>query len=153
MKIRELLDRKGRKIITVQPYENVAFATHRLRMEHVGALIVSSIGTIMLGIVTERDIVACVAERGSEAVHVRVANIMSRRVVTCTEEDTVARTARLMTEEHCRHIPVLRAGKLAGIVSIGDIVKQRLEEVELEVGVLRDLARAAKMPGDAPGLT
>lgn len=147
MKIKGILDTKGRDVMSVRPYENVGALAHRLRAAHVGALVVTNGGNTLLGIVSERDIVACIAERGAEATHMRVSDIMSKNVLTCTEDDNISRIARLMTDARCRHIPVVEGEALVGMVSIGDIVKHRIEEMELEAGVLRDLALAAQVPG------
>lgn len=142
MKVRDILDKKGREVMTVRPTETVATLSHRLRMAGVGALIVSSDGTDVLGVVSERDVVSCIAERGAEAVHVQVASIMTARVRRCGEDDKISTIARQMTEHRFRHIPVVKGDRLVGVVSIGDIVKHRIEEMELEAGVLRDLAIA-----------
>lgn len=144
MKVREILDKKGRDVMTVRPTETVMVLSHRLRMAHVGALIVSEDGRKLLGIVSERDIVGCIVEHGEEALKAEVSKIMSTNVTTCSEDDNISSIARKMTDLRFRHIPVLRDGALAGVVSIGDIVKYRIEEVELEAGVLRDLAIAGR---------
>ena len=142
MRIREILDDKGRDVMTVRPTETVATLSHRLRMARVGALVVSEDGTRMLGIVSERDIVACIAEKGAQALEASVAEIMTARVLTCRENDNISAIARRMTDHRVRHIPVVEDGRLVGVVSVGDIVKNRIAEMELETGVLRDLAIA-----------
>jgi CBS domain-containing protein len=96
----------------------------------------------MLGIVSERDIVACIAEKGAQALEATVAEIMTARVLTCREDDTISTIARRMTDNRVRHIPVVEGARLVGVVSVGDIVKNRIAEMELETGVLRDLAMA-----------
>lgn len=142
MRIREILDDKGRDVMTVRPTESVATLSHRLRMARVGALVVSDDGSHMLGIVSERDIVACIAEKGTQALEAKVADIMTARVLTCREDDSISTIARRMTDNRVRHIPVVEGGRLVGVVSVGDIVKNRIAEMELETGVLRDLAMA-----------
>jgi len=142
MKVKDILDRKGREIVTVRPSETVGTLSHRLRLARVGALIVSEDGEKIAGIVSERDVVACIAERGAEGLNATVSEIMSARVVTCTEDDKISTIARNMTENRFRHVPVVEHGKLIGVVSIGDIVKHRIEEMELEARVLRDIAIA-----------
>lgn len=142
MRIREILDKKGRDVMTVRPTETVAALSHRLRMARVGALIVSNDGRDVAGIVSERDVVGAIAEHGAEALHVQVAGIMTTRVRTCVEQDKISTIARQMTEHRVRHIPVVDGNRLVGVVSIGDIVKHRIEEMELEAGVLRDMAIA-----------
>ena len=142
MRIREILDDKGRDVMTVRPTETVATLSHRLRMARVGALVVSDDGKRMLGIVSERDIVACIAEKGAQALEAKVADIMTARVLTCREDDSISTIARRMTANRVRHIPVVEGSRLVGVVSVGDIVKNRIAEMELETGVLRDLAMA-----------
>ncbi len=94
------------------------------------------------GIISERDVVHGLADHGPRAMEMKVAELMTQRVLTCTPEDTVARVARLITESRVRHVPVLENRRLVGVVSIGDVVKNRLEEMSLEASVLRDMAAA-----------
>lgn len=140
MKVRDILAHKGSAVVTVRPDTTVATAVHRLMLERIGALIVSDDGSRVLGIVSERDIVRVVAERGAEALapDLTVEEIMTRHVLTCGLEDTVKDLMTTMTQRRIRHLPVVESGKLVGIVSIGDVVKNRLEEVELEANVLRE---------------
>ena len=142
MKVKDILERKGRSVHYVHASDTVAVLCHRLRMDRVGALIVSDNGRELQGIVSERDVVACIAAHGGEGASVRVSEIMSARVVTCDEDDKISKVARQMSEHRFRHMPVMKNGVLTGIVSIGDIVKDRIEEVELEADVLRDMAMA-----------
>ena len=139
MKIREILDAKGRDVVTVRPEDTVAGALQRLARERIGALVVSADGRHVAGILAERDVVRALAKEGTAVVASdrRVAGLMARDVITCTPEDTVVQVMAEMTRRRVRHLPVIDGGKLAGIVSIGDIVKNRLEEVELEADVLR----------------
>ncbi len=140
MKVRDILAHKGSAVVTVRPDTSVATAVHRLMLERIGALIVSDDGSRVLGIVSERDIVRVVAERGAEALapDLTLEEIMTRHVLTCGLEDTVKDLMTTMTQRRIRHLPVVESGKLVGIVSIGDVVKNRLEEVELEANVLRE---------------
>lgn len=140
MKVRDILRKKGGAVETVRPGETVSVLCKRLRNARIGALIVSQDGTHMEGIVSERDVVACIAEHGARATSMTLADIMTTRVTTCSEDDNLSQIARKMTEQRFRHIPVMKGGRLTGVVSIGDIVQNRLEEVELEAGVLRDIA-------------
>ena len=144
MKIKDILAKKGRSVKWVRPAESLDTLCHRLRIENLGALIVSENGVQILGIVSERDVVACIAARGAEAVHAKVSDIMTARVVTCSEDEPIGRIARNMSDHRFRHIPVVENGAITAVVSIGDIVKNRLDEVELEAGVLRDIALAAR---------
>jgi CBS domain-containing protein len=145
MEVREILDAKGRGVVTVRPEASVSTVVHRLVLERIGALVVSEDGRHIAGVVTESDIVRALAADGAAAVASgrRVAELMTRNVATCTPEDTVKRVMAEMTRRRVRHLPVVEGGGLAGIVSIGDVVKSRLGEVELEADVLRDAYIAA----------
>jgi CBS domain-containing protein len=145
MRVREILDAKGRGVVTVRPEASVSTVVHRLVLERIGALVVSEDGRHIAGVITESDIVRALAADGAAAVASgrRVAELMTRNVATCTPEDTVKRVMAEMTRRRVRHLPVVEGGGLAGIVSIGDVVKSRLEEVELEADVLRDAYIAA----------
>lgn len=140
MKVSDILKAKGTDVMTVRPTETLETLAHRLRMARVGAMVVSHNGSQIDGIVSERDIVHCMAERGAAALSAPVEAVMTRRVITCAPESTIASVMKTMTTNRCRHLPVVEHGGLAGIVSLGDVVKARLDEVELEAGVLRDLA-------------
>lgn len=142
MKVSDVLKDKGVRVVTVRPYETVRVLVQRLQSERVGALVVSEDGRKMAGIVSERDVVNCMAEHGREASDMHVEDIMSKSVITCAPSDNLTAIARKMTENRIRHLPVIEDGKLAGLVSIGDVVKLRLAEMELEANVLRDLAVA-----------
>ncbi|MEM9062810.1 MAG: CBS domain-containing protein [Pseudomonadota bacterium] len=140
MKVKDILKKKGGRVETVRPGESVSVLCKRLRTGHIGALVVSQDSEHMEGIVSERDVVACIAEHGTRAMTMTVSEIMTTRVTTCREDDNLSAIARKMTEQRFRHVPVMKDGRLTGVVSIGDIVQNRLEEVELEAGVLRDIA-------------
>jgi CBS domain-containing protein len=145
VKVREILDAKGRRVVTIRPDATIATAVHRLALERIGALVASEDGRRVAGILSERDIVAALAGEGADLLSAgrRVADLMTRNVVTCAPDDTVKHVMREMTRRRFRHMPVVEGGQLAGIVSIGDVVKSRLEEVELEATVLRDAYIAA----------
>jgi CBS domain-containing protein len=142
MKVSDIVKTKGDRVMTVRPNESVGALVHRLRMARVGAFVVSEDGNRVLGIVSERDVVGCLAEHGRDAPDVKVEEIMSRGVITCRPTDSLTVIARQMTENRIRHLPVIDNGVLAGMVSIGDVVKHRLAEMELEAHVLRDIAVA-----------
>ncbi len=143
MKVREALRAKGAAVMTVRPDETVERLAHRLRLERVGAMIVSDDGVAMIGIVSERDVVQAVAERGAAGLTAPVSAVMTRGVHTCRPEDSLALVARRMTDGRFRHMPVVEGGRVIGMISIGDVVKHRLAEVELEAEVLRDMALSA----------
>ena len=137
MKIAEILRAKGRAVASIHPEQTVASAVHEMKQRGVGALVVSRDRAHLVGIVSERDVVRALADdRG--VLDRRVGEIMSTNVVTCTPEHTVTDAMALMTHRRHRHLPVLEGDGLVGIVSIGDLVKARLDELELESRVLRD---------------
>jgi len=143
MNVHSILEHKGRAVATIRPEAGIEEAVALLRFKGVGALVVSRDQTIVEGILSERDIVRALAEWGSDVGGMRVATLMSRDVVCCTEADSIADIMRLMTERRIRHLPVVERGALAGIVSIGDVVKSRIEEVELESKVMREFIASA----------
>lgn len=143
MKVSDVLKQKGTRVMTVRPAETVGVLAQRLQTERVGALVVSDDGRRLSGIVSERDIVACVVKHGRSAPDIRVDEIMSKHVLTCAPADSLTEIARKMTDHRIRHLPVIEGGMLAGLVSIGDVVKLRLAEMELEANVLRDIAVAS----------
>lgn len=140
MQVRDILAAKDRRVITIRPDATIATAVHRLALERVGALIASEDDLTIAGILSERDIVRGLAETGADimATGRRVAELMTRHVATCAPDDKVKAVMAEMTRRRVRHVPVVEGGRLAGLVSIGDVVKSRLEEMELETGVLRD---------------
>jgi CBS domain-containing protein len=142
MKVAEILKQKGQEVVSVQPNELISTLSHRLRLARIGAMVVLGEDGMLAGIVSERDIVHGVAEHGAHCLELTVAALMTKRVITCTPEDSVTRIAQMMTENRIRHLPVVQGGKLVGVVSVGDVVKNRLEEMSLEASVLRDIAIA-----------
>jgi CBS domain-containing protein len=140
MHVSDILKSKGNKVVTVRPDVNIRNAAQRLRIEHVGALIVSEDGQSVSGILSERDIAHGLAEYGSAVTEHSVADLMTRGVIHCTPGDSLAHVAKVMTQRRIRHLPVMEGHALIGIVSIGDVVNHRLNELELEANVLRDYA-------------
>ena len=143
MTIESILRRKGTEVTTIAPEASVKTATDWLRAKNVGALVVTS-GNAVLGLISEREIVRAFSRYGETAASMPVKETMQYGVTTVSPDESVNRVMKLMTHHHVRHMPVLRGGKLAGIVSIGDVVKYRLEELELETNVLRDVYNAAR---------
>ncbi len=141
MSIQSILDHKGSKVVTIAPDTRVGAAAHRLRLEHIGAIIITS-GDHIEGILSERDIVYGLTEHGAAVVDLPVSALMSRNVHTCRPTAEIRDVMRLMTMHRIRHVPVVENGALRGIVSIGDVVKSRLEDMELETNILRDYAVA-----------
>ncbi len=142
MKVAEILKQKGQDVISVQSTESIETLSHRLRLARIGAMVVLGEGGALDGIISERDIIHGIAEHGAHCLELTVADLMTTRVLTCTPGDSVTRIARTMTENRIRHLPVVEGGNLVGVVSVGDVVKNRLEEMSLEASVLRDLAIA-----------
>lgn len=142
MQVSDILSAKGNRVVTVRPSETIETFAHRLRMAQVGAMVVSEDGKKITGIISERDVTYAVATHGANLVDLRVSDLMTMSVVTCSPHDTIANVATIMTRRRIRHIPVEENGTVVGIVSIGDIVKHRIDEMELEANVLRDYAIA-----------
>ena len=138
MKVQAMLAQKGDKIITVRPDATIETAIRLLKMEGIGALVVSDDGRHVQGILSERDVVRGLVTHGSELLQMHVADLMTRAVKTCTPADDVKSVMSEMTRSRIRHLPVVEDDKLVGIISIGDVVKNRLDELETETTVLRD---------------
>ncbi|MDG3010691.1 CBS domain-containing protein [Rhodococcus sp. D2-41] len=131
MQISEVLRNKGSAVATVDPDISVSELVGDLARHNVGAVVVVD-NDAVIGIISERDVVRQLHERGPELLCARVGDIMSKTVFICAPEDTIDSLALTMTERRIRHLPVLDAGKLVGIVSIGDIVKSRITELQIE---------------------
>ncbi len=138
MSVGDILKAKGSDVLTIDGDATVADAVARLRDAEIGALVVSSDGQRVDGMLSERDVVAGLADHGAEILDRKVADIMTSRVATCSPEDGVEKVMLEMTQMRARHFPVVEEGRLVGVVSIGDVVKNRLDEVQLEKNVLRD---------------
>ena len=142
MSIQSILDHKGSKVVTIAPDTRVGAAALRLRLEHIGAIVITGEDRHIEGILSERDIVEGLTEHGAAVIDLPVSALMSRNVRTCKPDAEIRDVMRLMTLHRIRHVPVAENGILRGIVSIGDVVKSRLEDMELETNVLRDYAVA-----------
>ncbi|MFM2043956.1 MAG: hypothetical protein RLY86_2532 [Pseudomonadota bacterium] len=138
MHVAAILKTKGHTIITTLPEESVATVAQLLHVNRIGAVLALDTDGSIAGIVSERDLVRGVAVHGAAALDQPVANFMTRKVSTCTPTDTVASIMERMTQGRFRHMPVLDHGRLIGFISIGDIVKHRLEEYVQEVESLRE---------------
>jgi len=141
MNVENILMQKGTDVVTIEPEASIKRAAYWLRAKNIGALIVVKDDTVV-GIISERDIVRALSEHDEPVLFMTVKDIMTRRVITIAPEDDLNVVMRLMTRHRVRHLPVLRNGKLAGIITIGDVVKRRLDDLELETGVLRDVYMA-----------
>ncbi len=141
MDVKAILKKKGDKVITISPEATVGEVAQVLKREGIGALVVAEQGGDILGIVSERDIVGALGDvtRRERILEAKVSALMTRDVVTCSPADEVQKCMQLMTEHHIRHLPVMDSGAMVGLVSIGDIVKSRLEDLETEAGFLRNM--------------
>jgi CBS domain-containing protein len=140
MKVREILEQKGRRVITIRPDATISTAVHRMALERIGALVVSEDGASIAGILSERDVMRGLAQDGGAIMNAdrRVADLMTTGVRTCGPDDTIKSVMAEMTRRRFRHMPVVEGGRLTGLISIGDAVKSRLDEMELETVVLRE---------------
>jgi CBS domain-containing protein len=143
MTIESILRRKGADVATIAPDASVKRAADWLRAKNIGALVVTRENAI-LGLISEREIVHAFSRYGETAGSMPVKEVMQYGVTTVSPDESVNRVMNLMTHHRVRHMPVLRFGQLVGIVSIGDVVKHRLEDLELEANVLRDVYNAAR---------
>ncbi|AGL18236.1 CBS domain-containing protein [Actinoplanes sp. N902-109] len=136
MRISDILRDKGDRVVTVEPATTVQDLLSTLAEHRIGAVVVSTGAGSVDGIVSERDVVRALATRGAAVLAESVADIATTTVHTVRPEADVAEVERLMTERRVRHVPVLADGRLAGIVSIGDVVKRRITELEVEATAL-----------------
>jgi CBS domain-containing protein len=143
MTVNDILLHKGSEVFTIEPVATVAAAVRMLSERRVGALVVTGADLHIVGIISERDIVRVLEENGPVVLSAHVSEIMTRRVVTCDRHETIAEIMGRMTSGKFRHVPVVEQGRLAGIVSIGDVVKARLSELEQEHDALREYIRTA----------
>jgi CBS domain-containing protein len=140
MTVRSILHQKGHEVVTMLPGASVADAVRRLRDDRIGAVVVSSDGTHVDGIVTETEIVHGLADVGGDLLGRSVSSMMKHDVTTCAPDDDIRDLMAEMTRRRSRYIVAVEDQRLVGIVSIGDVVRSQLEDRELEVRVLRDLA-------------
>lgn len=137
MTLREILDEKGHSVVTARPDHSLADVCALLREHRIGAAVVSADGKQVDGIISERDIVDALAQHGADALAQPASAYMTRDVHTGTPDETIDDVMSVMTRKRVRHYPILENGKLAGIISIGDAVKQRLDDLEFETSNLR----------------
>jgi CBS domain-containing protein len=139
MDIESILAGKGREVRTIRPEATIAEAVRRMRDEAIGALVVSDDGTQIRGIISDRGIMHAIADHGVAVMNERIGSVMTKEVFTCLSDDRVSAIMAAMTERRIRHIPVVdRHGRLCGIVSIGDVVKHRLDEIQREADAMRE---------------
>jgi CBS domain-containing protein len=141
MFVKNILNSKRGNVVTIEPTADLTAAVKLLAEQRIGAVVILGADHRIVGIMSERDIVRALAEHGPTALNKPVSQVMTRDVKTCTEDDTVEGLMGRMTTGKFRHVPVVQQGKLVGIVSIGDVVKNRVEEIEHEAAALRDYIR------------
>jgi CBS domain-containing protein len=142
MKVEEILKLKGRSVMTIETDASITEAISRLNgPPQIGALVVRNDGELQpfVGTLTERDIIRGFGKYGAKLLTMKVTQVMSRNVPVCSSGDSISRLMRQMTASRFRHVPVVDHGKLAGLISIGDVVKARIADMELETNLLRDL--------------
>ncbi len=143
MTVAQILTRKGSAVITVAPSETLHGVVDLLAKNRIGAVVVDDGKGGIAGIVSERDVVRALSQHGGGAMGKTVADIMTKKVRTCTPQDTEGELMGLMTEHRIRHLPVLEGGKLAGMISIGDVVKLRIESIEREAEEMKSYIASA----------
>ncbi len=143
MNVRAILAAKGTRIFDIEPTANLSEAVKLLDVHRIGSLLVRGAGGRLAGILSERDIVRALSEHGRDALILPVGQVMTRNVNTCIEDNSCASIMERMTAGKFRHLPVLRNGELVGVISIGDVVKQRVDEIERESEAMREYIRKA----------
>ncbi len=142
MRVSQVLKGKGGGLIKAGPSERVWAVLRRFQTNGIGTLIVTDDNGRLLGTLGERDVIHALATKGKNVLDFTVADVMATDVPTCTPDDAVGRVEQLITDHRTRHIPVVDGQTVVGVVSIGDVVKARLDDDELERRILRDMARA-----------
>src|SRR3954447_10774148 len=143
MSVKHILAAKGHSVVTIQPERTLAEAARLLNEKRIGAVVVSDADHAVIGIFSERDIVKAIARGGAAALDEPVSRNMTAKVITCTGRSGISELMELMTAQKFRHVPIVEDGRLNGIVSIGDIVKYRLAEIEAEHQALREYIATA----------
>ena len=141
--VSNILAGKGPEVVTIEPSASLGEAVHLLAEKRIGAALILGADRHIAGIISERDIVRALAQRGAAVLDEPVSGTMTRKVETCNANETVANIMERMTEGKFRHMPVVAQGRLVGVVSIGDIVKHRLREMESESVAMRDYIMTA----------
>jgi len=144
MTIKDVLKQKGNTVHTIRKNQPLAVAIERLHEKKIGALVVVGEGDEIAGIVSERDVVDALAKRGQAALTESLINCATPDVYTCGPDDDINTAMNWMTRRRVRHLPVVEGTKLLGIVSIGDLVKQRMQAIKDEANVLRDMVIAGR---------
>ena len=143
MIIKSILAAKGGNVISIEPTASLEAAVKMLAQHRIGALLVLGPDRRVVGIISERDVVRVLAEREAGVLAEPLSQVMTRKVVTCSPSDSVGVLMELMTVGKFRHLPVIEHDQVIGIISIGDVVKHRLQEIEQESAALRDYIQTA----------
>ena len=143
MSVEHILAEKGHDVVTISPDRTLADAAHTLSHHRIGAVVIADGDGTVLGILSERDVVRAVADNGGSALDAPVSSRMTTKVVTCSASTGIEELMGLMTTGKFRHLPVVEGGRLNGIISIGDVVKHRLADVEAEHRAMRDYIATA----------
>ncbi|HZW48364.1 MAG TPA: CBS domain-containing protein [Microvirga sp.] len=143
MNVDQILSLKGRNVVAIEADRPLSEAARLLSERRIGALVVVDGKQPVSGILSERDIVRAVAAEGARALDESVSRFMTGQVVTCTGRTSINDLMELMTQQKFRHVPVVEGGQLVGIVSIGDVVKQRVEEIEAESQAIKEYIATA----------
>jgi CBS domain-containing protein len=138
MLIGQILADKGSDVVTIQPDATIAAAARLLRTKRIGAVVVTDAAGVLCGIISERDLARGLADHGTSLLEMRVNQLMTAEVKTCAPGDDLGKLMKQMTEGRFRHLPVIQDGETIGIISIGDVVKHRLRELETEAHLLHD---------------
>lgn len=144
MRVADILRSKGSSVKTVPPEATAQEFAQKLRVEGVGAMVVKGDNAGYVGIISERDLAHGLAVHGAHLPKIPVTELMTKSVITCGPDDSISEISKVMTTRRIRHVPVVEGGKLVGLVSIGDVLKYRLDEIQLEANVLREYAMARR---------
>ena len=142
MYVKDILRDKGTEVYTVSRETTISELARKLVEHRIGAAVVVDGDGDVVGVISERDVVYCIAERGGGCLKRKVVELMTAKVITCAPDTTIDEVMNLMTERRIRHLPVIDQDRLAGIVSIGDVVKRRIASAEREVNLLRECISA-----------
>jgi CBS domain-containing protein len=143
MNVESILSGKSGDVVTIEPTAKLEAAVKKLADHRIGALLVLGPDRRVIGILSERDVVRVLADRGAGVLQEPLATVMTRKVVTCSRSDTVGAIMELMTSGKFRHVPVVEQEQVVGVISIGDVVKHRVQEIEQESSALRDYIQTA----------
>lgn len=143
MNVKTILAAKGGNVISIEPTADLAAAAKLLSKHRIGAVVICGAAGRIAGILSERDIVRALAEHGASALDFPVGQVMTRNVITCSEGDSIAELMEKMTAGKFRHMPVVKADRLIGVISIGDVVKTRVHEIESDAAAMRDYIQSA----------